>query len=32
MILLDWGDQHRIKLSLGGIGPAEFRRNLRIAA
>ncbi|MGO6944628.1 IS3 family transposase, partial [Rhizobium johnstonii] len=25
-------NQHRIKLSLGGISPAEYRRNLGIAA
>ncbi|CDZ41430.1 Hypothetical protein NGAL_HAMBI1145_58910 [Neorhizobium galegae bv. officinalis] len=27
-----WYNQHRIKLSLGGISPAEYRRNLGIAA
>ena len=27
-----WYNQHRIKLSLGGISPAEYRRKLGIAA
>jgi transposase InsO family protein len=29
---IQWYNQHRIKLSLGGISPAEYRRNLGIAA
>jgi len=29
---IQWYNQHRIKLSLGGIRPAEYRRNLGIAA
>lgn len=29
---IQWYNQHRIKLSLGGISPAEFRRILGIAA
>ncbi len=27
-----WYNQHRIKISLGGLSPAEYRRNLGIAA
>jgi transposase InsO family protein len=29
---IQWYNQHRIKLSLGGNSPAEYRRNLGIAA
>lgn len=29
---IQWYNQHRIKLSLGGSSPAEYRRNLGIAA
>lgn len=29
---IQWFNQHRIKLSLGGISPTEYRRNLGIAA
>lgn len=27
-----WYNQHRIKISLGGVSPTEYRRNLGIAA
>lgn len=29
---IQWNNEHRIKLSLGGFGPAEYRRNLGTAA
>ncbi|CAK7261990.1 protein of unknown function (plasmid) [Shinella sp. WSC3-e] len=29
---IQWYNQHRIKLSLGGFSPAEYRRNLGTAA
>ncbi|WP_337271293.1 IS3 family transposase, partial [Oryzifoliimicrobium ureilyticus] len=27
-----WYNQHRIKISLGGLSPLEYRRNLGIVA